>query len=113
MQYILDQNEYDEYMQLKTMKEYPIEKPDELIFLLTSSQTTIDVHQFALTSFPAQYKNEVMIKVDLENLSAEAKDIIMSRITRKTYKVPAEIELPLRTTGINEMAYQATSGIKN
>lgn len=37
------------------------------------------------------------------------------RDSGKAYKgyTPAEIELPLRTTGVNEMAYQATSGIKN
>ncbi len=38
MQYILDQAEYDEYMELKTMKEYPLSKPDELMHLLISGK---------------------------------------------------------------------------
>ena len=82
MQYILDQAEYDEYMELKTMKEYPLEKPDELMHLLVSGRAQWDVRELMLPSFPAKYKHEVMIKVDLEDLPDEAKDLIMSRARR-------------------------------
>lgn len=82
MQYILDQAEYDEYMELKTMKEYPLEKPDELMHLLVSGRAQWDVRELMLPSLPAKYKHEVTIRVDLEDLPDEAKDLVMSRVRR-------------------------------
>lgn len=80
MQYILDQNEYDEYMELKSKGE--VDNSDSLMRLLLDKKAMIEVRQLMLPSFPTQYKNEVMIKVDLEDLPDEAKDIVMSRVRR-------------------------------
>lgn len=81
MQYILDQNEYDEYMELKGKEAGP-DRPDELMHLLISGKVQLDVIELMLPSFPAKYKHEVMIKVDLEDLSDAAKDLVMSRVRR-------------------------------
>ena len=78
MQYILDQNEYDEYIELKGKDAGP-DKPDELMHLLVSGKAQFDVREL-MHGYKEQY--EVMIKVDLEDLSDAAKDLVMSRIRR-------------------------------
>ncbi len=76
MQYILDQAEYDEYMELKGKDAGP-DRPDELMRLLISGKAQLDVRELI-----AQRKHEVMIKVDLEDLPDDARDYVMSRVRR-------------------------------